>query len=54
VGAIIFHRSKTTMYTRAASRRQLNSIYASSSVFRDSFLPRTISDMRLLQNETDD
>jgi len=48
---IMKSRSKTT--TRAARHRQLNSIYASSSVFRDSFLPRTIRDMRPLQNETD-
>jgi len=50
---IMKSRSKTTMYTRAASRGQLNSIYALSSVFQDRFLPRTIRDMCLLQNETD-
>lgn len=45
---IVNNRSKTTMVTRAASRGEPTSIYASSSVFHNSFLPRTIRDMRVL------
>ena len=44
---IVNNRLNTTMTTRAASRGQLTSISAKTSVYHNSFLPRTIRDLRI-------
>ena len=47
---IVEDRTETTMTTRAAARGQLNSISATNTVYHNSFLPRTIRDMRGVPN----
>ena len=50
---IVNNRPCTHMTTRAASKGNLNSIYAASKVYHDSFLLRTIRDIRHQSDETD-
>ena len=44
---LVNSRSQTTMITRAAQRGEPNSIYASSQTYFNSFLPRSVRDLRL-------
>jgi len=48
---ILNNRAETTITTRAATRGEPTSIYASSRTYRDSFLPRTIRDMRIIPDQ---
>jgi len=48
---ILNDRTQSTVTTRAATRGEPTSIYASSRTYRDSFLPRTIRDMRILPDQ---
>ena len=48
---IVKDRTNTTMTTRAASRGEPTSIYASTRLYHNSFLPRTIRDLRIGQTQ---
>lgn len=50
---IIDNRNKMTITTRAATRGEPTAIYASSQLYHNSFIPRTIRDLRLGQPMTE-
>jgi hypothetical protein len=49
---LVNSRNQTAMVTRAAARGEPTSIYASSQTFYNSFLPRSVRDLRLGSNNT--
>ena len=49
---IINDRNNTSM-TRAAARGEPTSIYTSTQLYHNSFLPRTVRDLRLRPSNTD-
>ena len=51
---LIGDRAGMTMTTRAASGNQPTSIFASSQAYHNSFLPRTIRDLRLSTHRTNE
>ena len=48
---LVCDRSEATMTTRAASRGEPTSIYAATQLYYNSFLPRTVRDLRLRPTE---